>query len=48
MTYAAQVLPWLVVQPDVQGLINPSGGAYDDGKKVKSALIFGLHMDASF
>ncbi|MFT8897215.1 MAG: carbohydrate porin [Acetobacter sp.] len=48
LTYAAQVLPWLVVQPDVQGLINPSGGAYDDGKKVKSALIFGLHMDASF
>ncbi|AQS84653.1 MAG: carbohydrate porin [Acetobacter aceti] len=48
LTYAAQVLSWLAVQPDVQALINPSGGAYDNGRKVKSALIFGLHMGASF
>ncbi|NHN87549.1 carbohydrate porin [Acetobacter conturbans] len=48
LTYAAQVLPWMTLQPDVQGLINPSGGAYDSGRRVKSALIFGLHLGLSF
>ncbi|MFT8719310.1 MAG: carbohydrate porin [Acetobacter sp.] len=48
LTYACQVLPWLTVQPDVQGLINPSGGAYDSGKRVRNALIMGLHLGFSF
>ncbi len=49
LTYTWQALSWLSVQPDMQGLINPSGGVYDtiSGRKVQDALIFGLHLGMS-
>jgi len=29
LTYQAQVLPWLVVQPDIQYIVNPGAGVVD-------------------
>lgn len=48
LTYSYQALSWMTVQPDLQGLINPSGGAYDSGRRVRNALIFGLHVGTVF
>lgn len=49
LTYTSQACSWLSVQPDVQGLITPGGGVYDQlsGKKAANALIFGLHLGIS-
>ncbi|NHO33962.1 carbohydrate porin [Acetobacter sp. LMG 1636] len=49
LTYTWQAWSWLSVQPDVQGLINPSGGVYDpiSNRKAQNALIFGLHLGVS-
>jgi porin len=51
LSYLAQVLPWLQVQPDFQYVFTPGGGIPDPnrpGQKVGSAAIFGLRTIATF
>ncbi len=51
LSYQAQILPWLQVQPDVQYVITPGGGIPDPnrpGQKVGSAAVFGLRTTAAF
>jgi len=51
LSYQAQVLPWLQMQPDVQYVITPSGGIPDPnrpGQKVGSAAVFGIRTIAAF
>jgi porin len=51
LSYQAQVLPWLQVQPDIQYVITPGGGIPNPnrpGQLVGSAAAFGLHMIATF
>ncbi|WP_082794685.1 carbohydrate porin, partial [Acetobacter malorum] len=41
--------PWLLIQPDLQGMLSPSGGVLDTaGRRVKDEAIFGLHSSMSF
>ncbi len=47
LTYRAQLSSWLSLQPDLQGLIAPSGGVYVSGRRVRDALILGLHAGLS-
>ncbi|MBB2201553.1 carbohydrate porin [Gluconacetobacter tumulisoli] len=49
LTYTVQVTSWMAVQPDLQGLIEPSGGVLDTaGRRVGNAAIFGLHSSVAF
>ena len=51
LSYQAQVLPWLQVQPDVQYVVTPGGGIPNPdrpGQKVGSAAVFGLRTVAAF
>ena len=51
LSYQAQVLPWLQVQPDVQYVATPGGGIPDPnrpGQRVGSAAVFGLRAVATF
>lgn len=49
LTYQYQAVGWLSVQPDIQGIIAPSGGVQDSsGHRVKDEAIFGLHTSVSF
>lgn len=49
LTYQCQPYAWLLVQPDIQGIIAPSGGVQDaTGARVKNEAIFGLHSNVSF
>lgn len=43
LTYRAELLPWLTLQPDVQYVINPGG---DRG--LKNALVTGLRIEIGF
>lgn len=51
LTYQAQVLPWLVVQPDVQYTFNPSGGVPDPNDpthNVRNELVAGARFVSTF
>ena len=49
LTYQAQVNPWLMLQPDIQGVVSPSGGVLDNaGRRVRNEAIFGLHSEITF
>ncbi|ACB95776.1 Carbohydrate-selective porin OprB [Beijerinckia indica subsp. indica ATCC 9039] len=50
LTYAAQVTPWLIVQPDFQYTWNPSGGILNPntGKLIGNELVLGLHAGITF
>lgn len=51
ITYQAQVLPWLVVQPDVQYTFNPSGGVQDPNDpthNVRNELVAGARFVTTF
>ena len=50
LTYQAQITPWMVLQPDLQYIINPSGGVLTTNtyKKVGNEVVFGLHSNISF
>jgi len=51
LSYQAQVLPWLQVQPDAQYVITPGGGIPNParpGQKVGSAAVFGVRTIAAF
>lgn len=51
LSYQAQVLPWLQVQPDFQYVVTPGGGIPDPnrpGQRVGSAAVFGLRTVADF
>ncbi len=47
LTYQAQVVPWLVVQPDIQYVVNPGGGVqhpYDPSHNIRNELVIGARM----
>jgi len=51
LSYQAQALPWLQVQPDIQYVITPGGGIPNPnrpGQQVGSAAVFGLRIVAAF
>ncbi|WP_244285044.1 carbohydrate porin [Acetobacter persici] len=49
LTYQFQATRWLLIQPDLQGMLSPSGGVLDTaGRRVKDEAIFGLHSSVSF
>ena len=51
LSYQAQALPWLQVQPDIQYVITPAGGIPNPnrpGQLVGSAAVFGLRIVATF
>jgi porin len=49
-TYQAQVTPWLQVQPDVQYVARPGGGAVDPstGKRIRDELVLGVRTNITF
>jgi porin len=50
-TYQAQILPSVVVQPDIQYIINPGGGIAnpnDPWQKVKNELLLGIRTNITF
>ncbi|MGS0646550.1 carbohydrate porin [Komagataeibacter melomenusus] len=51
LTYQAQVTPWMVVQPDFQYVLNPSGGMGDPScpmRRIGNEAVFGLHTNVNF
>ncbi len=51
LSYLAQVLPWLQVQPDFQYVVTPGGGIPNPdhpNQRVGSAAVFGLRTIAAF
>ncbi|MFT9025103.1 MAG: carbohydrate porin [Acetobacter indonesiensis] len=49
LTYQWQACSWLLIQPDIQGILSPSGGVVDDdGRRVHDEAIFGMHSSVSF
>ncbi|MCE2563201.1 carbohydrate porin [Komagataeibacter sp. FNDCF1] len=51
LTYQAQVTPWMVVQPDFQYVLNPSGGMGDPScptRRIGNETVFGLHTNVNF
>ncbi|TQL16613.1 OprB family porin [Zymomonas mobilis] len=50
LTYQAQITPWMVLQPDLQYIVHPSGGVLNanTGKQVGNEVVFGLHSNISF
>ena len=51
LSYQAQVVPWWVVQPDLQYVLDPGGGIVDPGRpgrRVGDALILGLRTGVTF
>jgi carbohydrate-selective porin OprB len=47
-TYAAQIATGWTVQPDIQYIVHPGGGATDPnsatGQRIPDALVFGMRM----
>jgi porin len=51
LTYQAQVLPWLVVQPDIQYVVNPGGGVIDPNDSthnLRNELVMGARVITTF
>ncbi|MFT9100372.1 MAG: carbohydrate porin [Zymomonas mobilis subsp. pomaceae] len=50
LTYQAQVTPWMVLQPDLQYIVNPSRGVLNPntGRRVGNEVVFGLHSNITF
>ncbi|WP_239029865.1 carbohydrate porin [Novacetimonas pomaceti] len=49
LTYQIPITPWFMLQPDIQGIISPSGGVLDNkGQHVHDEAIFGLHSNVTF
>lgn len=51
LTYQAQVLPWLVVQPDAQYVVNPGGGVLnpsDSTQNLRDELVVGARVITTF
>ncbi len=51
LTYAAQVVPWLVVQPDIQYTVNPGGGVpdpNDPSHNIRNELVIGARVVTTF
>lgn len=49
LTYLVQATPWLQIQPDIQGMLSPSGGVLSiSGRKVRDEAVFGLHSNVAF
>ncbi|NVN38809.1 carbohydrate porin, partial [Komagataeibacter swingsii] len=51
LTYQAQIMPWLVVQPDFQYVHDPSGGMGDPScptRGIGNEAVFGLHTNVNF
>lgn len=51
ITYQYQVAPWWLVQPDLQYVINPGGGAaspLDPTRRLGDALVVGLRTNVTF
>ncbi len=50
-TYQAQVLPWLVLEPDLQFVSRPGGGVPDPnrpGRRLADELVLGLYTNITF
>jgi len=49
-TYQAQVTPWLQIQPDLQFISHPGGGAINPstGKRIADELVIGLRTNITF
>lgn len=51
ISYQAQVMPWLQIQPDAQYVITPGGGIPNPNapsRRVGSAAVFGVRLTAAF
>ena len=51
LSYAVQVAPWWVVQPDVQYIIRPGGGdphPEDDARRIGNAFLVGVRSEINF
>jgi porin len=51
ITYQAQVLPWLVVQPDMQYVVNPGGGTLDPNDSthnIRNEFVAGARVITTF
>ena len=49
-TYQIQLAPWWYLQPDIQYIINPAGGALNPntGGKIQNAVVIGLRTGLTF
>ena len=49
LTYQAELVPGLTVQPDVQYVIRPGGGLADEaGRRLRNAAVFGLRTTINY
>jgi porin len=51
LTYQAQLVPWLLVQPDVQYVVNPGGGVLnpnDPSHNLRNELVIGARVVTTF
>ncbi|NHN84531.1 carbohydrate porin [Acetobacter musti] len=49
LTYRYQCTAWLALQPDIQGVLSPSGGTVSSqGRHISDEAIFGLHSNVTF
>ncbi|ATU74313.1 carbohydrate porin [Komagataeibacter xylinus] len=51
LTYQAQVTPWMVLQPDFQYVLDPSGGLGNPSRpmrRIGNEAVFGLHTNVNF
>lgn len=49
LTYQIQLAPWFMLQPDIQGIVLPSGGVLSPkNRRVKNEAIFGVHSTIIF
>ena len=51
LTYQAQILPWLVAQPDLQYVVNPGAGVADPNDPthdLRNELVAGVRVVTTF
>ncbi len=51
LTYQAQLVPWLVVQPDMQYIVNPGGGVQDPNNpthNLRNEFVAGMRVITTF
>lgn len=51
LTYQAQLMPWMVMQPDFQYVLHPLGGAGNPScplRRIGNEAVFGLHTNVNF